>query len=199
MGLLRNYDNYNAITSLNHKNYDVNIGEDLTTFGDGHLNVKTTGGVLRTVYYYHALPIFFCWGLGGSGCGTFFSFGSGTSPEHYDDYKLTTFTENTDYSIIRSSLKHTNVVYNEQDNTWENTITETYCALKDLKITEIGICHTFPFDSGGSRSSILVYRKLLDTPIEVPANTNFILSFTAKVSVNPNKPADYDASASVVD
>lgn len=193
--LLRNYDNYNTITSLNHKTRSSTVGEDLTTFGDGFLNIKDIYNGIRTVRY-ESLPIFYCWS--GSNCHTSFGFGKGTNPESYDDYQLTTFANSVDYSIISDSINHTNAAYNESDKTWENTITETYCALKDITVSEIGVYQHF-IPSSSSITTALIYRKVLDTPIEVPANGTFTLSFTTKVSANPNKPVSYEASAAIVE
>jgi hypothetical protein len=43
----------------------------------------------------------------------------------------------------------------------------------------------------------LVYREVLETPIEVPAAANVMITLTKRISPNSNQPADYVATASV--
>lgn len=192
--LLRNYDNYQTILSLNHASYSTKFNVNTSVFNDSGLCVKNIQGYNYEPIYYHNVAPFYIWSTGGNGCGTKFTFGSSDTAENYDDYKLTTFVQNTDYSVIFSSLSNTTPVLNE--GVWENTVSQTFTALKDLTIKEIGVSQMVGYNSG-DETEILIYRKVLETPIEVPANANFVLSFTTKVSANQNKPADYVATASV--
>jgi hypothetical protein len=194
--LLRNYDNYSNLISLNRSSYGDKIG-DTSKFGDGYLNVKDINGTVRDVTYYYSLSPFYTWNTGGNGCGTLFCFGSGSTPVDYDDYKLESlYKESTDYSIVSNSITHTTPTYDEEDNTWENTISQAFTALKELTINEIGVYQKFVY-KGSSTTTALIYRKVLDTPIVVPANANVVLSFTSKVNACSNKPANYEASVSV--
>jgi hypothetical protein len=64
-------------------------------------------------------------------------------------------------------------------------------ANEDITIREIGVIYA------DFNTQYLMYREVLETPIEVPVNANFKLTLTKKVSVNPNIPTDYAATASV--
>ena len=202
MGLLRNYDNFMALQSLVATESEV-VG-DATSFDDKHLCMKDTSGNLRTLWRRaekNANPL----GIFGIDTGSFSSCdtqmstliaGSGNSEVTYDDYKLESIFTNSQVQKVSHICGDT--IYNETDKTWERTYTLVCLAKEDLTIKEIGVLHrNYRANASSGYYYALVYRKVLDTPVEAPANSSFILSFTTKVSANPNKPTDYDANAIV--
>jgi hypothetical protein len=120
------------------------------------------------------------WGLSNLVCG------NDNNPTTYDSYTI----ENLSNAKPLSQAVD-DVVYDETTQTYSRTYRKTYMANEDLVINCIGVAYSI------YNSSVLVYRKVLDAPIEVPANANFTLSFTMKASATPNKPANYEATASV--
>ena len=190
---LRNYDNVIAAKQLIavHNTY-ISQGEH-NNFGDGHLTFKDKGANIRKISYccgssgYEGMRLPFSdSGYVGSGliCG------SGDTPVTYDDYKLATEFTSNDISIV--SIKYSDTTYDEATNSFKRTETKIFAAKQDLIIKEIG------FSSGVySNSSLyetLMFRKVLDEPISVQANSNFELTFTTTVSACANKPAEYEAS-----
>jgi hypothetical protein len=204
--LLRNYDNM-----MTAKKISSRASGSATVFGDGHLTAKD---LLESVYNIHSpcsdwayLPLAYfhynfdidskdgAYGYSNLICG------SGNTSETYDDYKLASPFTSTQVSKIGQATFVTDThTYNENDGTWTHTVTKTYIANESITIREIGVTSGFYYKNGNYHGAALVYRKVLDTPIEVSAGATFVLSFTATVSANPNnpnKPADYDASVSV--
>ncbi len=205
--LLRNYDNLVALCALPNAGLGKTLG-DATAFSDEHLCLKDISGALKRVYHYFGSSAYgFDMPFKQFTCGsTQFAdisighstivAGNGDTPVTYDDYKLENIFTNTQVQKISHSVG--DVIYNEADNTWEKTYYCVCLAKEDLTVKEIGI-YAKPTQTTSSSSaySALVYRKVLDAPVEVPANANFVLSFTVKVSANSSKPADYDATASM--
>lgn len=198
--LLRNYDN--IITAkkrmLNSQGY---ASTDKTTFGDGHINMKTPNGSIQDIYicdynYFEPFSVFLTTDVSNYGYNRGYSnlmCGGGNTPVTYDDYKLDAVFTSTQVTYASGDHRTGEPVYDETDNSWTFTYSRTFKANEAITVKEIGVGYNFHYSSSSTAGSLL-YRKVLDTPIEVPANANFVLSFTTKVYANPNKPANYDAS-----
>lgn len=205
MGILRNYDNYMAAINLgiiSTATSSVSQATDVKTFGDGHINITNTWGSLVNFGYssQNRIPPFSLWTNEGNKDAnlnasqrTNLICGNGTKEESYDDYGISLISNLTP---ITHQVKGR--IYDADTKTWSVVYEKTFNTLNDITITEIGAVYN-GYNTNGGGLGVLVYRKLLDEPIEVPAGANFILSFTTKVSANPNKPAAYDASAAVVE
>ncbi len=206
--LLRNYDNIMAsykLPNIATGTSGVYLSTDASVFGDGHINVISYDGKIAKFPYseeYMIRPFLFrnfpntytpsdAWGMGFSNliCG------SGDTAPTYDDYKLGDIITGLD--CIKNSCGV--YVYDENSKSWSREYKKTYYNSNEFPVTvrEIGVIYMVRYN-GWDRNA-LIYRKVLDTPVEVPAEANFIISFTPKVSANPNKPVDYDVSAVVVE
>lgn len=196
---LRNYDNIMAAKQLvaNYKGC-ISTGEH-TNFGDGHLTVKDTSASIWRIYNgtsyveYMRQPFYF----DNNSVGMGLTCGSGDSVVTYDDYKLNIPVTDSDCSHVSFTLSET--TYDEATNTFKRTYKRIFAAKKDFVIKEIGFvtyvpCSSSQTNSEGSDRSCLMYRKVLDEPISVEANSNFELTFTTVVSACANKPAVYEAS-----
>ena len=190
--LLRNYDN--IMVNFNLIGSSTGTPNAYQSFNGDSLKITTTNG---TVSDYNSsndtAPFLYfrtssantvngvgSWGVSNLVCG------NDSNPTTYDSYTI----ENPS-NAIPVSQAFDDVVYDEAAKTYSRTYRKVYMANEDLVINCIGIVYSI-YSQG-----VLIYRKTLDAPIEVPANANFVLSFTTTVSANPNKPADYDATASV--
>ncbi len=199
---LRNYDNVMAAKQLfAYYKECISTGEH-TNFADGHLTIKNTGANIFRIYNgtdyteYMRQPFYYDSTYVNEGliCG------SGDSAVAYDDYKLSVPFTDDDCSHVSFALSET--TYDEATNTFKRTLKRIFAAKKDLVIKEIGFVTKVPGASSqtaskGSDQSCLMYRKVLDEPIIVQANSNFELTFTTVVSACANKPAEYDASVVV--
>lgn len=212
--LLRNYDNIMTAKRLTIYGKDTTISTDTKVFGDGHINVKQDyNGSIKDIYIstkWSILPLSSFaeyandyntgmeFGVSNLVCGGGNTDVNGNVGVNYDDYDLAETFTSSQVGLVPSSSKEEKVYNN--DGSWTSTYSRMMVNLTDdvLTVKEIGVVCGFYYSSSG-RSNCLVYRKVLDTPIEVPAGANFILSFTTTVSANPNKPADYEATASVVE
>lgn len=216
--LLRNYDNIMTVRQL--CSHNINLGDSSSAYGDGNLCVKNSSGTLRQLsstfitscqgtywgfnpfvhFYENANSFADLPGTSNTRIGECtLVCGSDNTPVMYDDYKLGSQFTNTQVSrIVKNNYE--SPIYNSNTNTWSSTYSTTVLANEPIIIKEIGIYTSVQYDCSSTKyldKGILIYRKVLDTPIEVPAGTNFVLSFTTTVSANPNKPADYDATVSV--
>ena len=191
---LRNYDN--LMVALNTPSVTTSgtvASTNAEIFGDGYLNFKSTNGTIRTIgmntrnvvspllyyidnssnnYYSNAGNIIV---------------GNGSSSVTYDDYQLHTLINTEDIATI---TKGTTVErsYDDATGEWTSIVKKVYCALKDITITEIGITTGCYYDNSYC-DAVLIFRELLETPVEVPANSNVIISFAFKMNGNPNNPA----------
>lgn len=203
--LLRNYDNLMVAKCMPVSSTSKIISTDTDVFGDGHLNVLSSSNIKRAINFntgwrYTPCSYFtdsfintsgsLSEGMSGLVCG------NGDTPVTYDDYALELPFTASQVGYVSGAHK-TEMVYNESDNSWTTTYTRPLAAITDIVVKEIGVYTGFYY--GSSYDKALVYRKVLDTPIEVTAGSNFILTFTTVMSANPNKPADYDASAAIVE
>jgi hypothetical protein len=187
----------------------MTLSTDTNVFGDGHINVKNVRGTIEGIYshkewkylplsYFHETDIAleYTYGEGLSAL----TAGASDTPVSCDDYTLATpFTTNDAIQISGSAVLG-DYTYDESSNTFSRTYQRAFMAKKDIVIKEIGITtRAYKASNGAWNYPVLIYRKVLDAPIEVPANANFILSFSTTISANPNKPADYNASAALVE
>lgn len=195
---LRNYDNVVTARQLCQIASKSLSGEKHTSFEDGHLTAKSVSGTVLKIhnsysnsYENYQAGVFYDSQSGATGlvCG------SGNTPVNYDDYKLDAQFGSSKVTYITSSLG--DVIYDESTNTFSRTFTKTFMANSDITIREIGFISSVPaINSNNSKGSysVLTYRKVLEEPVEVVANSNFQLQFTTTVSACSNKPADYDVS-----
>lgn len=191
---LRNYDN--LMVALNTPSVTKNgkvASTDTKIFGDGYLNFKDTSGSIHTIgmssknvlspllYYIENNPNDYYSGSGN------IIIGNGSSSVTYDDYQLHTLISTSDISTVTNG---TTIERNYDDATgeWTSIVKKVYCALKDTTVTEIGISTGCYYD-GTYTSAVLIFRELLETPVEVPANSNVVISFAFKMNGNPNNPA----------
>lgn len=202
--LLRNYDNIMLARMCPNNTSETPATTD-DVFGDGKINVKDISGNIKGLqgshYYWYNNPFNYFTenrsnDCGGSGYSNLIC-GSGSTSEHYDDYKLETPFTNSQISSVSGVHKIKTPVYDETTGSWTFTYTRNFLANEDITVMEIGVLSSI--FSGGGYYTALTYRKVLETPLEVKAGNQFTLTFTATLSANPNKPADYDANAVAVE
>lgn len=211
--ILRNFDNYVILSSLAFDGGDNNIIGDNSAFDDSHLCLKDINGALckysvwTSNVNYNNRPILsrFWWTTSqfsgitwsvGDGKTCELVAGSGITPVTYDDYKLENIFTSTQATKVNQTIG--DIVYDQENKTWSRTLRLTCLAKTDLTVGEIGVHQCLWYTNSQTTTvPILVYRKTLEEPINVVANGNFIIEFTAIYSANPNKPADYTASVSV--
>ena len=202
--LLRNYDNI-MLARMCPNNTSEAPGTTNDVFGDGKINVKYLDGKIYTLqgsYNYWCYNPFNNFSemsvndYSSSGSSNLIC-GSGFTPEHYDDYKLESGFTSNQVKRVSGVHKLETPIYDETTDTWTFTYTRNFLANEDITVREIGVLSSV-YKSGGS-NACLVYRKVLETPLEVKAGNQFTLTFTATLSANPNKPADYDANAVAVE
>lgn len=120
--------------------------------------------------------------------------GSNDAPVTYDDYKINLISGMTGVSVTETQTGLT-----DDETAFENTIKVTYCNSNNnsVFIKEIGAYQNAGSSGTSDAYQIMVYRKVLETPIEVPADANVIITLTKKVSVNPNKPVEIETDVTV--
>ena len=200
--ILRNYDNCVVANQIVHFVANMISQGAHTTFGDGQLTFKDIDGVIKkfgTIQYAN-----FSQGsvtLAEKGTADLgLVCGSSDVAVTYDDYNLGAKFDSNDIAYV--SYEVTDTTYNEDNETFTRTIKKVFTAKNDITIKEIGFISTgfwgrdTTSNTGVSSDwySALTYREVLETPVAVPKNSNFTLTFTSIVSANPNKPADYTAS-----
>lgn len=202
--ILRNYDN--VITALKLRTLASEragsvISTDITTFGDGYLNVKCVSGEVGRIYSTAISPL--CGfssneendAATSNGYSNLVIGGSDTAVS-YDDYCLGEQFTSSQVTAINNGKITESKVFDAVTNTFKTTYTRSYLANEDITIKEIGVKSGVNYTSSKTYTC-LMYREVLDTPIEVPKNATVTLTFTIIESANPNKPADYVATASV--
>lgn len=208
--LLRNYDNIMTAHRLTNfvkgETTNAKLATDTDVFGDGHINTKNTNGKIEN-YSMHGnntfLPFYSFIEVDNASTSTNhyrsrIIVGSGNKPVSYDDYCLDTMFQSGETGFASNSSK-VEKTYDEALGAWKNTYKRTFTNTSNEEITvrEIGVIYDHYHNANYGTSS-LVYRKVID-PITVEADANFVVSFTQIISANPNKPADYDASAAIVE
>lgn len=202
--ILRNYDNLMVAQRIATVDSSEVLG-GFTSFGDESLTFRDMSGSVypfRPFYQYNQpFNNFYkmdTWSSFNNRGQTYITAGKGSTPVTYDDYKLEEILTSDDAQKVNQNVSE--LVYDKETKSWSRTYNCVCVAKRDITIREVGIY--FPVDytsNGSSAKTVLLYRKVLDDDIVVPANASFILSFTTTVSANPNKPADYVASANVVE
>lgn len=95
--------------------------------------------------------------------------------ESYDDYKISTF--NTQYvSTLSNYNTNGNITYNTENKTCDNTITVSLLNNSGTSqtIREVGVIFN---------DTLLIYRKVLETPLIVPIDGYFKVSFNYSVPI----------------
>lgn len=208
--ILRNYDNIMLAIRIPVANYNTNLSTDTTTFGDGHINAKLSNGTLVPIYPRNSSTQYVPFdyfnetsNIDTIGWASYFNnliCGSGDTPVTYDDYKLASIINQSQLAVVSGTHTATTPVYNEVDGSWSVTYTRLFKnnTSETLTIREIGVMS--PFRNSSSTNALagaLTFRKVLENAIDVHANGLVELSFTTTIYANPNKPANYDATASV--
>jgi hypothetical protein len=202
--LLRNYDNIIAARQM-PRIQDQSIATDKKVFGDEHINVVRINSnpdqpSLSEIYPNGFLPFSLFSEAGPDknpyGGQSSLIWGEGNAEESYDDWKLDMRFSSSQMSYVPGSSK---ITQKYEDGKWIITYSRIVTAIgEERTIREIGVVHSFS-TSYNSTDACLVYRKVLDTEVFVPANGNAILTFTMTINANPNKPAQYEASASLLE
>ena len=195
------------------KNYDIMmIMNNLLSAGNQTppiteiLKLKRTDGgstnfVFNTQYKYTP----FSWFTNGANTNNSLSqgqsnliVGNGDTPVVYDDYKLDSVLSTTQVQNVSQIENH------YIDDTTNSVISEykkTFTALTDdVVIKEIGVLSGAYYSTGTSSQyyySYLVYREVLDAPIELLQGANVVITFTRKMPLYQNAPAEYEVTASV--
>lgn len=184
------------------RNYDLICSICSSTFKKSNISVldnKTKNVNGDTVYSSFAVGYFpfnnfvITNNVGSQNGQTALLVGSNDAPETYDDFKLNLITGLTGISATEFQ---TGLI--ENDTIFENTIKVIYTNSNSDTITikEIGAYYD-PVGNTSNYYQFLIYREVLDTPIEVPAGANVVISLTKRVNLYSNQPADYVATASI--
>lgn len=200
--LLRNYDNIEALIKMplaQTSGGGTSVRDPYVkgeNFGDGYLSFKdTTGNILTSQYYDSADIHLFSFADGGNNLSGYTDRSSlicgyiESEVITYDDYTienvnsaLTYVTHSSDTPQINDNNEVTSNYYKTFYNSSQN----------DITINCIGVTYRNEYLSG----AILIYKKEIPE-VTIPAGGNIKLTFTTKVSLGQNKPADYVATASV--
>lgn len=197
--LLRNYDNIEVISRLRASTPAMPLSG---TYGlDDNFNIKPTSNETINYVGSHCDMSLFNFKNGANSYGgggvnyTNLIVGSSDTPVTYNDTSLGASISTANITNLSESF--TDPVYDEVNQTWTREYKKVFSAVSDITIKEIGIVKGLSCNSGNYQKYFLVYREVLETPIEVPTGANVVITFKAIVSANPNKPTDYVATASV--
>lgn len=186
--LLRNYD---LMCALHQSTFTDKVIESIKAkiknADGGSLNVAATGIYpLSSFVNVNNTP--------GKGLYNILVVGSNDTPVSYDDVKINLISGLTGVSIT-----DTQGVLNEDENIFENVLKVVYNNgnNESVIIKEIGVYQGVSGTYATTAWQTLLYREVLETPIEVPSGASVTISFTKRVSLNTNQPADYVATASV--
>lgn len=205
--LLRNYDNIMTAFRITNflSNTAMSIQTDTEVFGDGHINVAKGTSIFGIYFKNNARYVPFSWfgekenkDSGATSYGeSVLIVGSGDKTESYDDTELAEIISSDKLGQVTGSSSFENT-YDENLGVWISTYKRSFVAKEKMTIREIGVIYGMNVASASVGVS-LVYRKVLDIPVEVESGASFVVSFTQTISANPNKPADYDASVVVAE
>jgi hypothetical protein len=131
-----------------------------------------------------------------SSSGSILVLGSNNAKESYEDYTISAIS-NLTFLTVEESCK-----LSDDELCLENTFIARYYNNNSSSVVvgELGVCSCLGGSSSTSHNwnyTYLIYRKALETPIEVPAHGNIIVKLVLKTPIYPNKPTDYIVSASV--
>lgn len=187
--LLRNYDEFKCLQSFCEIVDNTNTISNMSTF----TAIKRYDGSPETIYTKkHIQPFnYFC---KAGNTTTVSNFGSnlvcgqiGDEDVGYDDYTISNIPSLT---FVSHSLGEQKIENNELVTSYRKVMNNGTGS--SVTVDCIGVFYTHY-----SSYSILMYKEKLATPIEIPADSNVILTFTTRTNLNPNIPADYTATASV--
>lgn len=197
---LRNFDNINVVrrSPISLANPSAS-----STYGDGSLYCKNLAGYIQSIVPRGSMFTYFyntqnsdikLSDNNGSYC--YIKWSDSTDEVSYDEYTVNLPATSSPVSVS------TETVYNETDGSYTTTVKQVYVAKEDLTVGSIVICMACAYGSVDTYPTnkvhaVEIYREVLATPLEVAADASFVLTFEIKVSANPNKPADYTATASV--
>jgi len=184
MGFTRNYDMLRMLSM----GLDTDLYKFESTFDFKPWFLKKTNGELVYSYTSHAYSY-----NGGSPVSTISPFrdwrtattvscgrcslvvGTDNTPETYDDYKISTFTCNT--FLANSNIDaNGSFAYHPENKHISNTITVSFFNSSGTTqtVNEIGVLMC---------NELLIYRKVLETPLTVPPDGYFKVSFNYSVPV----------------
>lgn len=191
--ILRNYDNYQIIRDL----YINGLDTDIYKSGFNLVNYSGTSAKLFSNIIAKGFSLFsFQQGANNFNVSSVgysnLIVGSGDSVENYNDYKLNSIISTSDITAVSHKLE--DPIYDEATSKWSRKYTKTFTAINDIVIKEIGVVATICAFSGNYTHHFLMYRKVLETPIEVPAGSNVVIDFKMVLNDSVNEPV---ATASV--
>ena len=193
--ILRNYDNIMLGLSMITKNSITFPHEKV--FGDGYITGKTISGNIMNLGFTsnmnNPLSRFSEGAINyADSYRSNLVCGSGDTDVTYDDYCLASPFTTSQVSYVSGVSTESDPKYDAEKQEWTRTYTRNYLANEDITIREIGVYFALT-----TSDRYLVYRQILETPLEVKAGNQFTLKFTAIYPATPNKPANYEATASV--
>lgn len=196
--LLRNYDKICALSDISHLN-SVKLFNEYNVISS--IFPRDTSGTSRQPYsdssaMRRPMTTFSNNGNTLTGGTTFYNcnliVGTSSTPVTYDDYTMSPISASDIQNVAHSYELTTDESTGELISTYKKTFT----ALTDTTIKEIGVIQGFQTGSNGYWA-VLVYREVLETPINVVAGANAMITLTKRISPNSNQPTDYVATASV--
>ena len=198
--LLRNYDN--IMTRLRLPTPNVGIYQNGNFTDDTKLNIKQPNGQVTPAsgnYASFSFNVPFAkWGTAVNTSGTSWLYAGASNLDcygnvgvHYDDYKLTSF--DVDPSSLSDSISISTPLFDAENKCWYQIRKQSYMANSDIIIKEIGVSNGSTNSSlnyignPGKNTAPLVYREVLETPIEVKNGQIYTISLTIKSSILDNK------------
>lgn len=196
---LRNYDN---IFILRNSPITLSDPSSSSVFGEGSLYLKNVGGGIQNPVPEGSLFTKFVSADNsnpstsdtvGRTCSIRWS--DSTEPVDYDEYTVNFPNTSTPVSVS------TEYEYNEIDESYITTVKQIYVAKQPLTVGSIIVTiipsYTQATAYPKGAKQVMLFREVLDAPIDVDTDGSFVLTFKMKRPANPNKPADYVATASV--
>ena len=185
----RNYDLLCSLHTSTFKRTIINGIENKIK----NVNGGTPYGGAITLDYYPFNNFGITNNVGGMYGQTFLLVGSNDAPATYDDYRLNLITGLTGISVTEFQ---TGLIENE--TVFENVIKVIYTNSNSSSVTikEIGAY----YDCAGNTSNnyqMLIYREVLETPIEVPPGANVVVSLTKRIYLYANEPVSYAATVNI--
>lgn len=186
--LLKNYDiitlannhNISGNYNLNAKSYNGTTGTNVSAFP------SSSNTCFKTYNKTDNVPP-------ASITGTTLCVGSGDTAVTYEDYTINFISGLTCISVTQQTDGVT------EDNKFQDSVQVIFCNSNSSAVTikEIGIFYSGVTGKQAGYSNYLIYREVLDTPIEVPVGANVVIKFSKSSTIYNNAPADYVATASV--
>ena len=196
--LLRNYDNFIVANNSCFGEGGTKKIPLEAIFGEGHYSFKDIEGnvITSTNGWYSAYPPFSLFNkLGGGSLPNSNGYsnlicGYESAEVTYDDYKIDNLTTN----LVFVSHTHTIPQINE-NNEFETTYSKVLCNTsgQDITINRIGVAM---YNFVGNYRKYLLFKEAIPE-ITIAPNQNVVLTFTTKIPLGQNKPADYGTTASV--